>query len=127
MDGQTMLLCRLDEVPDGQARGFDRGGHRRDRIFMVRRGETVVAYRDACPHFGDTPMAWRTDAYLNGDGTYIACHSHGALFDIATGECIQGPCLGQSLRRVEVMVTEEGEVLLAQSDPVRDDLEGKNR
>jgi nitrite reductase/ring-hydroxylating ferredoxin subunit len=44
----------------------------------VRRGEQLHAWRDACPHFGDTPMAWRKDAYLNGDATRIVCHAHGA-------------------------------------------------
>jgi nitrite reductase/ring-hydroxylating ferredoxin subunit len=53
-------------------------------------------------------MAWRTNAYLDGDGVHLACHSHGALFDIETGECVLGPCLGQSLTQVSLAVSKEG-------------------
>jgi nitrite reductase/ring-hydroxylating ferredoxin subunit len=108
----SVRLARLDELPDPGARGFDPDALGRDTLFVVRRGEEIRAYRDACPHFGDTPMPWRKDAYLNGDGTRIVCHAHGAQFDIATGECLLGPCLGQRLTSVEIQVTGDGDVVL---------------
>ena len=43
-------LCRLSEIEDGRARGFDRGMGGKDRLFVVRRGETFYAYLNACPH-----------------------------------------------------------------------------
>jgi nitrite reductase/ring-hydroxylating ferredoxin subunit len=68
-------------------------------------------YLDTCPHYaGGTPMAWRSDAYLNGAGTHLACHSHGALFEIDTGVCVLGPCLGQRLRAVQLNVTQQGRI-----------------
>ncbi len=57
-------------------------------------------------------MAWRKDAYLNGDGTRIVCHAHGAQFEIASGVCVLGPCLGQKLERVDIEVAEDGTVIL---------------
>ena len=36
------------------------------------------------------------------------CHGHGALFDIDTGVCTSGPCLGQSLTRVAIERDGEG-------------------
>ena len=56
------LLCRIDELPDGGARGFDPGRSGQDTLLLVRRGTQVFAYADACPHHG-TPMAWRKDGY----------------------------------------------------------------
>jgi nitrite reductase/ring-hydroxylating ferredoxin subunit len=99
---EPVFLCRLDEIPDGASRGFDPYGEGRDTVLVVRRGGRVHGWRDACPHYGDTPMAWRKDAYLNADGTRIVCAAHGAQFDIATGICTLGPCLGQGLQPVEL-------------------------
>ena len=36
--------------------------------------------------------------YLTPTGDLIACSWHGALFDIDTGACVGGPCVGQALR-----------------------------
>jgi nitrite reductase/ring-hydroxylating ferredoxin subunit len=106
------LLCRIDELPDGGARGFDPGRSGQDTLLLVRQGERVFAYADACPHHG-TPMAWRKDAYLNAARDRIVCHAHGAQFDIATGECLLGPCLGQSLTPVPLHIQASGELHLA--------------
>jgi nitrite reductase/ring-hydroxylating ferredoxin subunit len=107
-------LCNAEDVGERQARGFAvaPGAHR--KVILTRRNGRLFGWLDACPHYpGGTPMAWRSDAYLNGDGTHLACHSHGALFDLETGECVLGPCLGQRLTRVELTVTERGDVLIA--------------
>jgi nitrite reductase/ring-hydroxylating ferredoxin subunit len=101
----TIFLCRLDELPDGDSRGFDPLHEGQDSVLLVRRGEVVHAWRDACPHHGGTPMAWRKDAYLNADRTRIVCAAHGAQFDIETGVCTLGPCLGQGLQPVELVDT----------------------
>lgn len=105
-----VVLCAIGDLADGEARGF-RVPAVDPKIILVRKGARVHAYLDACPHYQPgTPMAWKTNAYLNGNGTRLACHSHGAEFDIETGECVIGPCLGQSLTRVEVEINEEGGV-----------------
>ena len=107
-----MRLCRLDEIPDGDSRGFDPLGEGRDTILVVRQGSTLHAWRDACPHIGGVPMAWRKDAYLNADRDRIVCSAHGALFDIATGVCTLGPCLGQSLESMPVGLDADGSISL---------------
>ncbi len=107
-----MRLCHLDELPDGGSRGFDPRGTGRDTLFVVRRGPALHAYVNACPHHG-SPMAWRKDAYLDGAGQRIVCFAHGAQFDIETGACTLGPCLGQSLTPVPLTLHDDGEVHLA--------------
>lgn len=57
-------------------------------------------------------MAWRKDAYLNGDKSRIVCHAHGAQFEIDTGHCLLGPCLGKSLTPVTLEVAGDGRVML---------------
>jgi nitrite reductase/ring-hydroxylating ferredoxin subunit len=102
--GTDVFLCRLGELPDGDSRGFDPRRTGQDTVFVVRQGDLVQGWRDACPHYGDTPLAWRKDAYLNAARDRIVCAAHGAQFDIATGICTLGPCLGQRLQRVELVV-----------------------
>ena len=108
----AIRLAHIGDLRDPGARGFDPDGAGYDTLFVVRHGLELRAYRDACPHFGDTPMAWRKDAYLNADGTRIVCHAHGAQFDIASGKCLLGPCLGQHLQSVEIDVTSDGDIVL---------------
>jgi nitrite reductase/ring-hydroxylating ferredoxin subunit len=47
----------MDDLPDPGARGFDPEGLGRDTLFVVRSGALIHAWRDACPHFGDTPRS----------------------------------------------------------------------
>jgi nitrite reductase/ring-hydroxylating ferredoxin subunit len=103
-------LCRLDDIPDGDSRGFDPLKVGRDTMLIVRKDKALYAWRDACPHIDGVPMAWRKDAYLNASGDRIVCSAHGALFDISTGVCTLGPCLGQSLERMAVLLDADGSV-----------------
>ena len=105
-------LCRSDEIDEGEARAFAPPDSRA-KLFIVRRRGALFAYWDACPHYGDTPMAWRTHAYLNGSCDRIVCASHGAEFEIETGRCVLGAALGKSLSPVTIEVNEAGEVYLS--------------
>jgi nitrite reductase/ring-hydroxylating ferredoxin subunit len=105
----TARLCRLDAIPDGTARGFSFGsGIDRREIFVYRNGETLLGYDNACPHQG-TPLNFLPDRFLDFEGEHFLCTTHGALFRIANGFCLMGPCQGKSLKRIELRV-EEGEI-----------------
>ncbi len=111
----STYLCRMAELPDGGSRGFDPENIGQDSLFVVRQGGRLFGYRDQCPHYGDTPMAWRRHAYLNADGSRIVCAAHGALFTVEDGVCVQGPCLGQALTPVPLTINGDGEVHLMRS------------
>ena len=106
---EWVTLCALDELADGEARGFDPFGTGRDALFVVRRGEKLFAYRNVCPHQGAS-MPWRKNAYLNGDATRIVCSAHGAQFEIETGQCVLGAALGRALKPVAISVDADGQV-----------------
>lgn len=110
------LLCRFDDLPDGRSRGFDPLGEGRDTMFIVRQGDAIHAYRNACPHYDRARMAWKKNEFLNGDHSRIMCAAHGAEFAIETGECLIGPCLGQRLTPLQVEVR-SGEVWLTENYP----------
>lgn len=101
-------LCRVDELADGASRGFDAAGLSRIPVFVVRRGNEVRGWLDSCPHVDGAPLAWRKDAYLSADGGAIVCYGHGAMFDIESGVCFKGPCVGQALKAVAVQRDEDG-------------------
>jgi nitrite reductase/ring-hydroxylating ferredoxin subunit len=106
-------LCRLDELPDGAARGFGPGPGGFTGLFAVRRGERVFVYVNSCPHIG-VPLDWAPDRFLATDGSRIVCSTHGAEFAIETGECLRGPCLGDRLEGVMIEIKDG--VLLVPED-----------
>lgn len=105
------VLCALDDIPDGGSLGILPNEKGRDQGLIVRKGSTVFAYVNNCPHYDRAPLGWKKDKFLNGAGDRIMCSSHGALFRIEDGTCEIGPCLGQALEPIAVTV-QDGQVLL---------------
>lgn len=104
----SRILCALDDVPDGEARGFAVDGG--EDIFVVRRGGDVYGYLNSCPHAA-SPLDWVENQFMNLDKSHILCATHGAEFRIEDGFCVLGPCRGQSLEPVAVSVR-DGDVVL---------------
>jgi nitrite reductase/ring-hydroxylating ferredoxin subunit len=105
-------LGPLDQIAEGGARNYVlqlRAG--RFHGFVVRRGEAVFGYVDRCPHMS-VPLAQRLDDYLTPAATLIACSWHGALFEIDTGTCVGGPCVGARLTQWPVAV-DDGTIVTA--------------
>jgi nitrite reductase/ring-hydroxylating ferredoxin subunit len=92
-------LCRLDDIPQGCAKGFPPAPGGFIGLFAVRRGEDIRVYVNSCPHLG-VPLEWMPDRFLSTDGERIICATHGAEFRITDGHCTAGPCRGQALERV---------------------------
>ena len=100
-------LCETTDVMEGQSKGFEREGQ---RLLTIRKDGTLYVYKNRCPHRG-IPLEWLPDQFLDSSGSLIQCATHGALFIIESGECVSGPCLGQSLQALRCRV-ENGELLL---------------
>ena len=106
------VLCRLDDIEDGQAKGFTLGSGRDAReIFVVREDGQVFGYVNSCPHLG-TPLNWQDDRFISDHSGLILCATHGAQFEIADGACVSGPCEGETLKAVPVALDAEGRVVL---------------
>lgn len=103
----SIALCRLDELADPGSKGFEVNGR---LVFAVRQGQQVYVYLNRCPHRG-IPLEWVADQFLDHSGRLIQCASHGALFLPESGECIAGPCSGNSLTPLASHI-EEGQVWL---------------
>ena len=105
------LVCRLGELQDPDSLGMtlEQDGRLYD-VFVVRRGQQAYCYLNRCPHAG-SPLDWMPDQFLSLDRRYIQCATHAALFRIEDGVCIAGPCSGDALVQVPVML-EDGKVIL---------------
>ena len=105
-------ICRVDDIADRSGRGFTvtREGVETD-IMIVRLGRIVRAYVNVCPHLG-LNLDWQPDYFFDFERRYILCGVHGALFRVADGVCVHGPCIGRSLESVPIEVR-DGEVRLA--------------
>ena len=104
------VLCRLDEIPDNEARGFPAAPGGFTGLFAVRRGDRVFVYVNSCPHVG-LPLEPLPDRFLDARRQNIVCAAHGARFRVEDGVCVSGPCLGDALETVEARIV-DGEVVV---------------
>ncbi len=105
MTGRLRALCRLEEIADGESKGFEGPAGSFVGLFAVRQGDDVHVYINACPHIG-TPLDWVPGRFLSADRSRIICATHGAEFGIDDGVCTRGPCVGDVLERVLIEVND---------------------
>lgn len=90
------FLCAGADLAEAASRGFDIDGN---KLFAVRRAGQAYVYLNRCPHRG-VGLEWQPEQFLDPSNSLIQCATHGALFLIEDGECVSGPCAGQSLRAI---------------------------
>ncbi|GAB1267225.1 Rieske (2Fe-2S) protein [Aurantivibrio infirmus] len=92
-----LILCHISDIDPKTGKGFDQNGL---QLFAIKTQKDFQVYLNRCPHVG-LPLNWVADQFMDADGELIQCKSHGALFRIEDGQCVAGPCIGQSLQRIE--------------------------
>jgi len=105
-------ICSMNDIPSRKARGFYLMRVGEDDtpqpwpIIVVRWGRQVFGYVNKCPHNG-VNLDWERNQFLDPNGIRLMCGKHGALFDIGTGACIDGPCKGSSLESVALTIIDD--------------------
>ncbi len=88
MSGQatttTLDLCSVDDIAPGDAKRFDRDGH---RIAVVRIDDDWYAIGDRCTH-ADISLA---EGDVDADDRTIECWKHGSLFSLESGAALTLP------------------------------------
>ena len=69
-------------------------------LIVRRTGDRVQAWLNICPHAGRR-LDWAPGKFLLDQGRLV-CAAHGAVFELDQGECVAGPCRGQSLVAVPI-------------------------
>ena len=95
-----LRLCALADIPDNDARGFRTP---RGEIIVARQGLAVYGYVNRCPHIG-IGLNFQPDVFMDLSYRYLQCANHGALFRVEDGFCLRGPCHGQSLKSVPLVI-----------------------
>lgn len=102
-------ICMMEDIPEREARAYETPNG--DTIFITQRDGMYYAYQNVCPHL-QVELEFLENQFLDRDQEYIEYSTHGALFMVETGECISGPCLGQSLEKVEISIHSDGGIYL---------------
>ena len=119
------VICALNEIPSRKSAGFQlavvgaNGEPEPFSIIVVRWGTQVFGYRNRCPHHG-TNLDWEREQFLDPSGLRLMCGKHGALFELGTGRCSDGPCKGDSLTSVALEVI-DGDICVTGVTLVEDD------
>ncbi|QWP76701.1 Rieske 2Fe-2S domain-containing protein [Lysobacter sp. K5869] len=78
-----------------------------ESLLLYRDGDAVRAWLNICPHAGRR-LDWAPGQFLKSKDGLLVCAAHGASFELGGGECVAGPCRGESLRAVAVAVRDGG-------------------
>ncbi len=102
-----MFICKLSDLDNNQSMGFEING---ESYFIVQHDDMIRVYKNHCPHLG-IELEWLEHQFLDAEKQYIQCSTHGALFNISSGECVSGPCIGDKLTNVNVDII-DGDIFL---------------
>ena len=120
-------ICPLNDIPSQKAKGYQLGKITDDGrevpfwIIIIRWGKQVFGYVNRCPHDG-VNLDWERNQFLDPNGIRLMCGKHGALFELGTGMCVEGPCKGQGLAPVALTVLDDdicvsGVTLVEEDEP----------
>jgi len=104
-------VCRILDVADPGCFEFElTTGDKMITGFVVRWQGHWYGYENRCPHTGAS-LNWMPHQFFDAGLEHLVCGLHGALFQPQDGACIYGPCVGQALSPVPVLVR-EGDVFV---------------
>lgn len=113
---ELYVICRTDEIEDSEATGFvliraeASGDAAPYPILITRKGNNFYGFENACPHEGER-LDVNPGHFMDEEGNFLECGRHHSQFDIDTGHCFIGPCQGQRLTPIKLVV-DEGDVCL---------------
>ena len=97
-------LVSLERLPDGAFAEVEAAlDGDAESLILYRDGDHVRAWLNICPHAGRR-LDWAPGQFLKSKDGFLVCAAHGASFELVGGECVAGPCRGESLRAVDVTV-----------------------
>lgn len=100
-------ICDLEEFTESDCVEFSVKSASGDRdAFIIIFDQHYYAYENHCPHTG-VNLNWLAQQFFSLDGNLLQCSMHGALFEPMSGKCLAGPCQGQNLHSLEIIVENE--------------------
>ena len=97
------VLARLADLADPSAIVVRVEDDPYASVIVTRRGDAIAAFRNECPDAG-YPLQRANGRIVVQEGSYMICAAHGASFTLEGGACAGGPCNGDGLERIAVVV-----------------------
>ncbi len=123
---EVFVICDADSFAPGAAKDFrlsriDENGETRPFPIVVIRtaANEYVGYANACAH-KSVMLNAGNGKFFSQDKKFLECGQHGALYEIETGLCVDGPCKGKSLKPIALAVIDD-EVCVCGVKLVEDD------
>jgi len=95
----------VEDLIDGVVRtaqlGHDENGLPLVALLLRDERGAIVAYRNLCRHL-PVPLDGGTGDFLSDDGGHLICGTHGAVYRVNDGYCVDGPCAGLALQRLQI-------------------------
>jgi nitrite reductase/ring-hydroxylating ferredoxin subunit len=114
---EIFAICSVDAIADRRCMPFtllrldDDGRAVPWQIIILRWGKMFYGYVNRCPHQG-SPLNFEANQFFDPTRRFLMCGRHGAHFDVKTGDCVEGPCAGQGLAPLELVVS-DGDICIA--------------
>jgi len=106
-----ILLTGVDSITAGSAEEFTVDTpYGPLELFVVHDNQQFYAYENQCPHTG-VNLNWQPNQFFDIDNKFLQCSTHGALFRINNGYCVQGPCAGAHLIPIPLKI-ENGSIYI---------------
>jgi len=110
-DFRWFRVCDQADIADPGSRAFVLHATQGDISgFVVRQRDHFYAFVNRCSHTG-VELNWGSgvgERFFDLAGQFIQCSMHGALFRLSDGMCVQGPCRGQALQRLNTRIEPHG-------------------
>ena len=104
-------ICDLDSLTELSSQEFIvQSATVEKEGFLFNYNQQCYAYENSCPHTG-VNLNWQKGQFFSLDGRFLECCMHGALFEPDTGLCVRGPCQGQKLKPINIII-EAGSVYI---------------
>ena len=100
---QLQVLLPATQLQHGMCYSFQIATEEPIEGFLIKWHDQIYAYQNACPHTG-VSLNWAPNQFMDIEERFIQCGMHGALFEPDSGFCIHGPCLGQSLQSIPIVI-----------------------
>jgi len=101
------LVCSATDLAEGETRRVECAS---GSMLLLRKYDKLHCYANRCPHRG-TELDWAPGVFLDLTRELLICSTHGARFSPTSGYCVFGPCVGESLTRVPIII-ESGKLYL---------------
>jgi nitrite reductase/ring-hydroxylating ferredoxin subunit len=131
MTDTPYAVCGVGDIANRRGKGFHLlrrdadGAEKPWHILIVRWDRKLYGYVNLCPHQG-VNLDWEREQFFDPNGTRLICGKHGALFEVTSGECIEGPCRNARLEPVRLSVL-DGEVCVHGVELVEEDVPALSR